>query len=146
MAKRRRTFVLLVQRDDDERRMYAEYLTQAGWTVDVATDGETALRRAQNAMAVITGLQLRGTMDGADLIARLRADARTESLPIIVITAWVMPEYRARAQAAGCDRFLTKPCRPDALHLELRSLVLERVDPVPAKVPPRQLQSRRRRR
>jgi len=146
MAPRERTYVLLVQRDDDERRMYAEYLTQAGWSVDIATDGETALRRARKAFAVITGLQLRGAMDGTELIAKLRADDRTKSIPIIAVTAWVTPEHRARAHAAGCDRFLAKPCRPDVLHLELRRLVLERVETVPAKVPPRLPASRRHRR
>ena len=62
-------------------------------------------------------------MDGVELVSRLRHDDWTRSTPIIVLTACAWPKDRARAEGAGCDVFLLKPCLPNDLLGEVRQLL-----------------------
>ena len=116
--------VLLVQPHDDSREMYAEFLQHHKVHVVCASDGEEALRVADAADVIVTGIQLRGSMDGWELIDRLRADERTRAKSIIVLTSWAWQTERLRAQAAGCDAFLTKPCLPTVLLTQIREVHL----------------------
>jgi two-component system, cell cycle response regulator DivK len=61
--------------------------------------------------------------DGVEFIRRLRADDHTKHLPILVVTSWAWQTERLRAQDAGCDVFLTKPCLPDELLREIRRVL-----------------------
>jgi len=58
----------------------------------------------------VTGIALHGELTGIELVARLRADARTKHKPIIVLTASAWRVGQERAQEAGCDLFVPKPC------------------------------------
>ena len=62
-------------------------------------------------------------MDGVELVSRLRHNDRTNFTPIVVLTACVWPKERARAEGAGCDVFLPKPCLPNDLLDEVRQLI-----------------------
>ena len=113
--------VLLVQSpQDDSREMYAEFFRHHGLTVSCPNDVTEALVIAPSVDVVVTGLQLPGTLDGYAFIQRLRADERTRHKPIIVVTSWAWQTERLRAEEAGCDRFLTKPCLPDVLLRHVR--------------------------
>jgi CheY-like chemotaxis protein len=107
--------VLLVQPPDDSREMYAEFFRHHGMDVVCPDDVVEALTLAPAADAVVTGLQLPGTMDGYAFIQQLRAGAATRHKLIIVVTSWAWQTERLRAQDAGCDVFLTKPCLPAVL-------------------------------
>jgi len=63
---------------------------------------------------IVTDLSLPG-MDGFELITRVRADAKLQSIPIICLSGYGGYEHEQRARAAGCDRILQKPCMPDEL-------------------------------
>jgi len=125
--------VLLVQLPDDSRDMYVEFLQAQGHTVLACEDAEEALRLAPRADAIVTGILLAGSADGIELTTRLRADERTRHKPILVLTACVRPSDRERAEAAGCDVFLPKPCLPEDLLRHIRVLLLRRVRGSPAK-------------
>lgn len=115
--------VLLVQQArDDGGDMYAEFLRHHGFTSLVARDAAGALDTAHRADVVITGILLSGSVDGFELIERLRADPQTGRTPIIVVTACAWPSARRRAEAAGCDVFLTKPCLPETLLHEVQRI------------------------
>jgi CheY-like chemotaxis protein len=116
--------VLIVDDDRDTREMYGESLRAMGFDVMTAASAEEALRRAaQLAPAVlVTDLRLRGHMDGFELARRLREDARTRATRIIMLTGAAFGAERELAEASGCDRFLLKPCLPDALAAEIRRL------------------------
>jgi CheY-like chemotaxis protein len=75
----------------------------------------------------VTALLLPGGTDGIEFIARLRADDRTKSVPIIVLTANAWTKERERAEGVGCDAFLSKPCLPDELVRALRRLLVGQV-------------------
>jgi CheY-like chemotaxis protein len=114
--------VLLVQGDPDSREMYAEFFRHKGFLpipVSNARDGLTVARKAD---VIVTGLLL-GGIDGIEFIARLKSDERTKRIPLIVLTACAWKSDRERAEEAGCDVFLAKPCLPDHLLREVRLLL-----------------------
>ena len=115
--------VLLVQADADSREMYTEFFRYEGLLpvpVSNARDGLTVARRTD---IVVTGLLLPGDIDGIEFIARLKRDERTKRIPLIVLTACAWKSDRERAEKAGCDVFLAKPCLPDHLLREVRLLL-----------------------
>ena len=125
--------VLLVQPNDDSREMYAEFLQHHKVQVLCAAEAQEALTLAEMADVIVTGIQLRGSMDGWELISRLRADDRTKAKSIIVLTSWAWQTERLRAQTAGCDAFLTKPCLPSVLLSRIREVRLGHTDAMKTK-------------
>jgi CheY-like chemotaxis protein len=87
------------------------------------SDTRDALMLAPQADIVVTGMNLDDPMDGVELVSRLRHNDCTRSTPIIVLTGCVWPKERARAEGAGCDVFLPKPCLPNDLLGKVRQLL-----------------------
>ena len=120
--------VLLVEDDRDGRRMYADWLTAAGFRVDQAHNGLQALERAFDSCpdVVVTDLNIPG-IDGFELTRRLKHDSRTRDVPVLAVTGYAAfdsdPE---RARRAGCDAVLSKPCSPEELESAIRGLIAER--------------------
>jgi two-component system cell cycle response regulator DivK len=118
---------LIVEDDRATREGYAEYLRSFGFDVDESADGVSAfdLMSLRRPDIVLVDLQM-PRVDGFELIRRIRRDRDLSSLRVIAISASVSPDDRARAQAAGCDAFLPKPCSPKEVlaavmkHLNLR--------------------------
>lgn len=124
MSTTRRPVVLLVQASrDDSLEMYAEFLRYHGLVVVPASNVRYALMLASQADIVVTGLILDDPTDGVELISRLRHDYGTRFTPVIVLTACAWPKDRARAEDAGCDVFLPKPCLPHNLLGKVRQLL-----------------------
>jgi two-component system, cell cycle response regulator DivK len=113
--------ILVVDDTADDREMYAEFLAFSGYRLFEAGTGDAAYDIAVERIPdlVITDIRLRGTLgDGIDLTRRLKMDPRTRQVPVIIVSACAFDRDRARAAAAGCDAFLSKPCLPDALLAE----------------------------
>ena len=124
VAATRRPVVLLVQRlRDDGLEMYAEYLRYCGLAAIPASNVTDAMTFAREADIIVTGIALDDTVDGVELVSRLRGDNGTMHKPIIVLTACEWHRERERATHAGCDVFLSKPCPPDALLRAVRQLL-----------------------
>jgi len=117
--------VLLVEDDLDGRRLYAEWLSQAGFTVDQAHNGLQALERAFASIpdVVVTDLNIPG-IDGFELTRRLKQDPRTRRVPVLAVTGYAaFAADPGRAHRAGCDVVLQKPCSPDDLEAAIRRLI-----------------------
>jgi len=117
--------VLLVEDDRDGRRMYAEWLTDAGFRVTQAHNGFQALEQAFHAIPdiVVTDLNIPG-IDGFELTRRLKQDARTSAVPVVAVTGYAaFTADPGRAHRAGCDAVLEKPCSPDDLETAIRNLI-----------------------
>ena len=117
--------VLLVEDDREGRRLFANWLSQAGFRVLEAHNGFQALERALELQpdVVVTDLNIPG-IDGFELTHRLRKDPRTRAVPILAVTGYAaFAADPNRAQRAGCDAVLPKPCSPDDLEMTIRSLI-----------------------
>jgi two-component system cell cycle response regulator DivK len=122
-----RPLVLLVEDDRDGRLLLAEWLMSAGFRVEQAHNGLQALERARDLLpdAILTDLNIPG-IDGYELTRRLKSDARTSPIPVLAVTGYVpFTQDPARAERAGCDVILTKPCEPDDLVRTLTALITE---------------------
>jgi CheY-like chemotaxis protein len=107
--------LLLVEDHRDTRQMYVAFLSSS-FDVIEAADAEQALQiiAERPPDLIITDLSLPG-MDGFELIARIRKEPGTRTVPVISLSGYGGHSHEERARAAGCDRILQKPCLPDEL-------------------------------
>ena len=120
-----RPLVLLVEDDRDGRLLFAEWLEQSGFRVEQAHNGLQALERAFDLVpdAILTDLNIPG-IDGYELTRRLKMDSRTEHIPVLAVTGYApFTQDPSRADRAGCDAVLPKPCLPDDLEATLTALI-----------------------
>jgi CheY-like chemotaxis protein len=113
--------VLIIEDDDDSRFVYRLLFEDQGFDVALAASGDEGLRlaRERNPQAIIMDVSIPG-VDGWTATQRLKADPTMADIPVIVLTAHAFPEDRRRAEAVGCDAFLTKPCEPREVLDEVR--------------------------
>ena len=117
--------VLLVEDDQDGRRMYADWLIGASFRVSQAHNGLQALERAVDSLpdVVVTDLNIPG-IDGFELTRRLKNDPRTRAVPILAVTGYAAFQADpGRAIRAGCATVLEKPCSPEHLETAIRTLI-----------------------
>jgi CheY-like chemotaxis protein len=62
-------------------------------------------------------------MNGVDVYQRLKADASTHSIPVILLTAKVLPSDRAKFAQMGVMGMLSKPIEPNTLVMEVAELL-----------------------
>jgi CheY-like chemotaxis protein len=107
--------ILLVNETDDGRTIYGEVLRQMGYDVFTANGPEEAVQAAAaTAPAIIVTDVYERTVHGWKTPEFLKADNRTRSIPLVVLTAWVFPDDRIRAYESGADVFMEKPLPPTA--------------------------------
>ena len=122
--KNDRPCVLLVDDYPDAREMYSEYLAFSGFDVIEAANGIEALQRAADERPDIILMDLSlPVMDGWEATRRLKADARTSSIPVVALTGHALAGISEGAKQAGCDAFVTKPCLPEDLVKEIRKVL-----------------------
>jgi two-component system cell cycle response regulator DivK len=116
--------ILVVDDYQDAREMYAEYLQFSGFRVAEARNGNEALQQAFELTPdlILMDLSLPG-MDGWEATRRLKADPRTQSIPVIALTGHALAGHSKGAIDAGCDAFITKPCLPERLLEEIRKML-----------------------
>jgi CheY-like chemotaxis protein len=62
-------------------------------------------------------------MDGWEATRRLKSDERTKGIPVVALTGHALAGHSEVARKAGCDAFVTKPCLPDALVVEVKKML-----------------------
>jgi two-component system, cell cycle response regulator DivK len=102
-------------------KLVREVLQASGYRVLEAATGEDAVdaARASAPALVLMDVQLPG-MSGLEALARLRADNRTASIPVLALTAQAMRGDRERFLEAGFNGYLSKPVDIDDLLLMVR--------------------------
>jgi CheY-like chemotaxis protein len=124
MTEQKTPLILVVDDYQDAREMYAEYLQFSGFRVAEARNGNEAVDQAfaLKPDLILMDLSLPG-MDGWEATKRLKADERTRRIPIVALTAHALAGASEGAKKAGCDAFVTKPCLPDDLVVEVRRML-----------------------
>jgi len=108
--------ILVVEDQEDNRRILRDLLANAGYELIEAESGEEALTavEAQRPDLILMDIQL-PVMDGYEATRRIRLNAELKSIPIIAVTSYALAGDEAKALAAGCTAYITKPFSPRAL-------------------------------
>ncbi|GIW05035.1 MAG: hypothetical protein KatS3mg059_1655 [Thermomicrobiales bacterium] len=138
--ERPRGSVLVVDDEEQIRRLVSIALRRAGYDVTVAADGDEALARIAEATPdlVVSDVMMPG-LDGFALLAKLRADPATRAIPVILLTAKGSVEDRVTGLNLGADDYLPKPFEMAELLARVRAKI-ER-PPVPSDELPRDRQT-----
>src|SRR5437762_2618706 len=105
-----------------------ETLSQAGYRVRVAPDGETAIEQIQYSLPdlVLLDVMMPG-IDGFETCQRIRKQPQLSQLPVIFMTALSDTQDKVRAFAAGADDYVTKPFQSEELLARVRTHLARRV-------------------
>jgi CheY-like chemotaxis protein len=126
-ARKKGITVLLVDDEDQLRRVMKDLLEREGYTIAEAADGVEALDQADRLAPDVIVLDLNlPTLDGYSVLSQLRSRPATREIPIIVLTAKGDEDNEVRVFELGADDFLTKPFRARALSARLESVVARR--------------------
>lgn len=102
--------ILAVDDDEDNLLLLAYALEPLGCGLLTASDGLTALRRAQDYRPDLILLDiLMPYMDGTEVVTHLKKDVKTKTIPVIAVTALARKEDRERLLRAGFNDYLSKP-------------------------------------
>jgi CheY-like chemotaxis protein len=106
--------ILVVDDVEDLREMFAQFLTGKGCRVSTARDGKEGLEKTLELMPDLVLLDLwLPEMSGWEVLHRLKSEARTQHIPVLVLTGYTMAPPRE------CDGFLTKPLDLEELGEEI---------------------------
>ena len=102
--------ILIVDDNPTNLKLVTFLMQQHGYDVATATDAIAALASISTTRPalILMDVQLPG-IDGLELTRRLKADPATTHIVIIAVTAYAMKGDEARALAAGCDAYVSKP-------------------------------------
>ena len=109
MSKR----ILVIEDTEDNRRILRDLLTNAGFEVLEATDGEkgVAAAVAENPDLILMDIQL-PVIDGYEATRRIKSDPKSSHIPIIAVTSYALSGDEAKTREAGCDGYIAKPYSP----------------------------------
>ena len=113
--------ILIIEDQDDNRRIMHDALAASGYMSLEARTGEEGLALAQQEKPdlILIDIQLPG-IDGYEVTRRIKRNAELTEIPIIAVTSYALSGDDQKAFAAGCDGYLTKPVSPRLLLAKIR--------------------------
>lgn len=116
--------VLVVDDDNLLRRIVADRLTQQGFQVTAAANGQEGLTMAEQAIPdlIVTDVVM-PHMDGMELVRRVRANAALNQTLILMLTSRATSEDKIVGLDSGADDYLTKPFDPQELTSRVKALL-----------------------
>jgi chemotaxis protein histidine kinase CheA/ActR/RegA family two-component response regulator len=116
--------VLVVDDSLSQRRALEQLLSDAGYRVQTARDGIEAAEtlKAFRPNVILTDLEM-PRMNGIELAAHIRTQAKIKHLPVIMITSRTTQKHRQMADDAGVDAYFTKPVRDEELLIKMQNLI-----------------------
>ena len=128
-----RGVILIVEDDELNLRLLQDILDFQGYSTVVTDSGAAALdlARRHSPDLILLDIQLPDIL-GTDVARRLKADAHTQAIPVIAVTAFAMPGDRTKILDSGCDDYVSKPLNIR----EFLALVERYIDANMAEVPP----------
>jgi two-component system, cell cycle response regulator DivK len=112
---------ILIIEDVELNRDLLIQLLEEDYALAIAIDGAGGVEKAaiEQPDLILMDLSL-PVIDGWEATRRIKAAPATARIPVIALTAHAMRDDEAKARAAGCDDFLTKPIDEDLLFAKLR--------------------------
>jgi CheY-like chemotaxis protein len=109
--------ILVVEDNEDSRRLVSKVLKLHGFEVIGVANGEDAIIKAQSELPdlILMDVRLPGGIDGLEATRRIKALPQTAHITILALTASVRPEDMQAAMNAGCSGFARKPIDIDEL-------------------------------
>jgi two-component system, cell cycle response regulator DivK len=116
--------ILVVEDQEDNRRILRDLLGNAGYELIEAESGEEALTavEAQRPDLILMDIQL-PVMDGYEVARRVKSNPDMKLVPIIAVTSYALTGDEAKARAAGCNAYISKPYSPRALLAKVREFL-----------------------
>jgi two-component system cell cycle response regulator DivK len=104
--------VLIVEDNDKNMKLVRDILQHEGYATLEAATGREGLRLAREARPdlVLMDIQL-PDIDGIAVLREIRRDAALDAVPVLAVSASVMPDEQRTIVSSGFDAFLTKPIR-----------------------------------
>ncbi len=116
--------ILVVEDDHDIADLIVRYLEKAEFVVDRAANGREALEAVAGHLPDLVVLDLMlPVIAGLEVCRRLRTDARTAAVPIIMLTARAEESDRIVGLEIGADDYVAKPFSPGELVARVRALL-----------------------
>ena len=116
-----RALILVVERNPAVQRLEKFFLEQAGYTVEFASDGLTALARARELLPSILVTEIMvPKLDGLSLCRALKSDPGTQNIVVLMFSNLHAED---RAREAGADAFLYKPLNEQLLIETVQGLI-----------------------
>ena len=114
--------ILVIEDNEDNRRIMRDLLTSRGFEVIEALDGEKGVAAAQAHVPdlILMDIQL-PIFDGYETTRRIKADPALESIPVIAVTSYALSGDETKARKAGCDDYVSKPFSPRDLLAKVRA-------------------------
>ena len=132
--------VLIVDDNDVNREIWASYLTNEGFRIEVAAEGSSAVQIARSKPIDLVLLDvMMPELDGFEVLELLREQTSPDELPVIMATANHQSEDIVRAFDLGANDYVTKPVNLDVLlariQIQLRSRTISpTAEPEPSAV------------
>jgi len=123
--------VLVIDDDEVVGRSFDRVLSDKGYAVSTALDGEEALKKCsgEDYDVVFTDIKMPG-MDGLEVTRRIKA--KCPWTPVVIITGYGTAENEAEAKVLGASGFVRKPLTADVIESVTQKALLEKEMPVPA--------------
>jgi two-component system cell cycle response regulator DivK len=116
--------ILVVEDQDDNRRIIRDLLSSVGYEMIEALDGAAGVRLAASERPdlILMDIQL-PVLDGYEATRRIREHPELGRIPIVAVTSYALSGDDAKALAAGCNAYIAKPFSPRELLAVIRELL-----------------------
>jgi two-component system cell cycle response regulator DivK len=120
MSKR----ILVIEDQEDNRRILRDLLTTVGYELIEAVTGEEGVSMAEEHRPdlILMDILLPG-INGYDATRLIKAQPALRAIPIIAVTSYALSGDDARALEAGCEAYVTKPYSPRQLLAKIREFL-----------------------
>ena len=118
--------VLVIEDNENNMELISFMLKNSGYTVLQAFRGEDglALAKSNKPDLILLDIQL-PDIDGTVILAELRQEPGTMSIPVIAVTSYAMTGDSKKLLNAGCDGYIEKPIDPDLFIDQINSVLVE---------------------
>ena len=116
--------ILVIEDQEDNRIILRDLLTSADFEVIEALNGQEGvdMAEAERPDLILMDIQL-PILDGYEATRRIKDTPALQAIPVIAVTSYALSGDEAKAMAAGCDGYITKPFSPRLLLEKVREFL-----------------------